>query len=560
MQKTRQKRAGFTLVEMLVAVGLVVLMMVLFATVFQIATGTMSKQKGLAENDQKARLVQTMIMGDLQKRTFRNVWPWMGEEDGTSIRIPASYRQGYFYISENDPTDDTDDVIQFTIAVFHQQKNKDVSPLYGKSVPLKHTNSSDTVNEYAEANATQPEFDDGQATVNFTSSSTVGEVAYFLRNGVLYRRLMLVRTPFVESTDGTGNPRGPDPNNMNAESDLMNAPYVPDAMGNPPAYAPSASGVFARDFDFSAVNLHAIDSMLPNRPTFAVASTSGQNWLDNSFQASGLVQSLGMPNMRWGFRIESTGTDAGKPREYVDHYKTTVTGTSQGARQFMGRFTQEETSHSGFNYPGTYIDADSCPYTNPDLTLVLDRGVIDELRYTGAGGSTRRGEDILMTSVHAFDIRVYDDLPPLERFVNIGSTKPEDKDADSDPVCNYCLDANEDDQEFGPHPDDEKEKNNVYDTWHPSFKNDGVDSTPPVKPPYRPWDKGPDGVWGKAADLPTFNGDDDGNGMVDDIEERGFLGSDDRPRPLRAIQFHLRYVDPVSNQMRDLTIVHSLID
>jgi type II secretory pathway pseudopilin PulG len=39
---------------------------------------------------------------------------------------------------------------------------------------------------------------------------------------------------------------------------------------------------------------------------------------------------------------------------------------------------------------------------------------------------------------------------------------------------------------------------------------------------------GPDGVWGRAAGNPAgFDGDDDGNGIIDDISEAGYPGSDD---------------------------------
>src|SRR5262249_10464362 len=57
VERLERRRAGFTLVEMLVAVALVIIMMTLFATIFQMATGAMQKQKGLSENDQRVRLV-----------------------------------------------------------------------------------------------------------------------------------------------------------------------------------------------------------------------------------------------------------------------------------------------------------------------------------------------------------------------------------------------------------------------------------------------------------------------------------------------------------------------
>src|SRR4029077_12961807 len=89
--------AGFTLVEMLVAVAVVVVMMTLFATIFGMATSTMGKQKGLAENDQRVRLVIAMLRNDLngttkdrdtgnqkQIRSFRTLIPFAANESGTN--------------------------------------------------------------------------------------------------------------------------------------------------------------------------------------------------------------------------------------------------------------------------------------------------------------------------------------------------------------------------------------------------------------------------------------------------------------------------------------------
>ena len=41
----------------------------------------------------------------------------------------------------------------------------------------------------------QPELDDGHLDINSTSSSSAAEVCYFIRNGNLYRRVLLIREP-----------------------------------------------------------------------------------------------------------------------------------------------------------------------------------------------------------------------------------------------------------------------------------------------------------------------------------------------------------------------------
>jgi hypothetical protein len=46
---------------------------------------------------------------------------------------------------------------------------------------------------------------------------------------------------------------------------------------------------------------------------------------------------------------------------------------------------------------------------------------------------------------------------------------------------------------------------------------------------------------------------------TDEADERGYRNTDDR-HPVRAIQIKIRYLDVASGQIRQMTIVHSLID
>src|SRR5579871_5355702 len=127
-------KRGFTLVEMLVAVGLTVLMMSLFTEIFYIATNTMSRQKGITENDQRARTLNTIIRGDVQKRTFRLVMPYDTTETPGVAANSYNLRTGYLEISENDPNDDTDDILQFTVDTSISTTNTDLNPLFGRSL------------------------------------------------------------------------------------------------------------------------------------------------------------------------------------------------------------------------------------------------------------------------------------------------------------------------------------------------------------------------------------------------------------------------------------------
>mgnify|MGYP006969401543 FL=1 len=56
---------------MLVATALVMLIMLLFAQVFEAAVGTLTDQRGLSNNDAKARTISTILRNDLRKGVFR---------------------------------------------------------------------------------------------------------------------------------------------------------------------------------------------------------------------------------------------------------------------------------------------------------------------------------------------------------------------------------------------------------------------------------------------------------------------------------------------------------
>jgi type II secretory pathway component PulJ len=467
----RSLTGGFTLVEMMVSVTLVVIMMLMFAQIFEIAAGSVSVQRGLAENSQRARTVVTVLRGDLDKRTFRLMIP-IAPNEGQPLGLTGrGERRGYFYISENDPFDDTDDVLQFTVDATLDVKNKNRLPYYGRAkllAPSNHIN--------------QPGWDDGQPGSG-AATSRAAEVSYVLRNGVLYRRVMLIREP-LETTN-------PEPQ-YNNDTPMIPGPYDENVDPDP---VNGLSDMW-NDFGFSIYfdpdkggpRFHGLDS------------------LDNSGE-SGFV-SLGIPSMRFGHNHAN-----GQPFEFA---------LNDGAREFVGRYTQEETSHPLFGYPGRIPDP---PIGNPMLRTIdrpVINGVVDAFR-----GGPRRAEDVLLTNVHSFDVKVWDG--EVGDFVDIGHNRTND---DGDPIGHYhrfrnALPA------YGPrvYPTDVlagDSDNRIYDTWHRNVElglNAAGDPFDP--PPYRP----------------TVDGTPTGT-----------------PIPLRAIQITLRFLDVSSDQMRQLTIVHSLVD
>lgn len=507
-------RTAFTLVEMLVAVALISILMLMFAQIFSLASEILSQQRGIAANDQTERQLRTVFRDDLNHRTFEDVLPF--ESDTTSL---DGKRLGYFHITEGDISDNTDDILQFTI-----KRNADEDPIYGRAKTITGSTISGDPN--------QPEFDDELTNENDVGSSRYAEVVYFLRNGNLYRRSMLVREPKVGSSDDpTAGPTG-------GGAVLIGGVY---------------GGDFCQDFDFSAyfdtadgrVNFHGIKSLDNEQPDAVLP------------QYNSMPARLGITRFRWGFDINS-----GQPR-----YKV-----SDGTNEFfIGRFTQQETSDPDFDYPGANPTTNWLDPSTSVPAYDSANGVITDLN-----GGTRVSEDILLKNVHAFDIKVWD--PAVSSGVDgqpgvLGVDDDGDGMADNstaeqgwpgsddgawmdvghtDPSNNGFYHVNNKaNAVFGEFPNGAG-NGNCFDTWHPIDNTLEIDNpltspaieTMPVMPGPNSPSPGPNEPRNLAPYRPV---------LVHAVN-----GND--PQPLTMIRIHIRYVDQKSDQMRDVIIVHSLTD
>lgn len=526
-----RSRSAFTLVEMLVATALVVLIMFLFAQVFGMATNSMSKMRGMAELDQGARTITTVLTNDIHNRTFRDVQPfWPGQTSAVAGYDPAARRQGYFYISENDPRYDFDDVLQLTInvgnniersgtpfargespAVAARRDPSQRDPVqYGKTVQLAEPFPDPDPTRINHVN--QPDFDDGTGPIEvspgvFTSASPDGlgmsqyaEVSYFLRNGNLYRRVLLVRQPYDSSW-------GEQPDGIMGQYDL------PDTI--------NGEGQFWRDFDYSAWFDEAV---APPTVKFSAAPSA----MDNSWSAGGTIfggivipVSLGVPHFRFGHTIfTNTGTSTGLPREFLD-YATPATPSdwpfeatapfaylpTPPATNFIGRFTVNECSHDNFGYPGRiHVNTTSGARENPidpQTALTFD----NRYRVSEYANTNRRGDDLLMSNVHGFDVQVWDDV--LNKFVDLGH----DESVSGTPGRYHR--SNNQNHAYG----------NRFDTWNPFASLSNAPYYPSSAPP-----------------APTL--------QVGGPEER----------QLRAIRITIRYQDVSTGAMRSVVRDFPLMD
>uniref|UniRef100_A0A7C2P5D9 Prepilin-type N-terminal cleavage/methylation domain-containing protein n=1 Tax=Schlesneria paludicola TaxID=360056 RepID=A0A7C2P5D9_9PLAN len=643
------ERRGFTLVEMLVAVALVMLLMTLFAQVFQMAGGSVSTQRGLMENDQRARTVQTLLYGDLTKRTFRHAIPFAFNEAVTAVEADLPHRRGYISISENDPFNDTDDVLALTVDAAITKESPDVLSFYGKALALAPASLS-TTNQYRyyRTNLNQPETDDGRLDLNQSADAQTAEVVYFLRNGNLYRRVLLIR----QQSNSTDDDQPQD----DAGQRFFARDFVPPGGSSWTPYPGGFAGAsnFWKDFDYSAHPSLRADTSVS--PPFVYDGAKFNGSLKTLQVKPDPVafpppDKIGYPPNRFGHNTVApspTGSPpppplfGGQPREY---------GTGGW---WVGRLTMEETSMSSWTYPqlthpctGSYSDT-----SNPMNSAVAWNDANGDHVIDGLNGGSRRGEDLLLSNVHSFDIKVWDDV--LNEFVDVGHSLPTGTGVTWNgsafvqiPVWGDYHINNRLNWLYGPKAaTPTSSANRAFDTWYPwqtsqisvdfnqdatltheDTNNDGVLTFSGMNvdtdtngngtlldhengPPFRPrkfWPSDSTAAGGRPrldrwqANQPYTVGTKvfppqtatehysepfyyvcvnatDNNMSGDTTSGASWQGSStridglnfqdnelvwqavDNRKPLRAIQITLRFLDPSTQQMRTLTIQHSLVE
>ncbi len=154
-------RRGVTLVEMLVTLAVLLIMMTAVVQIFQAATGSLSSAQAYQELDNQLRQLDATIRSDLRGVTAR-MTPPLNPKDNL----------GYFEYGENAFADlqgeDCDDYVRFTA------KAPSGHPFVGRVWP-----KTSLTNQNLQI---QP----------ITITSDYAEIIYFLRNGNLYRRVLLI--------------------------------------------------------------------------------------------------------------------------------------------------------------------------------------------------------------------------------------------------------------------------------------------------------------------------------------------------------------------------------
>ncbi|MFO0976256.1 MAG: type II secretion system protein [Planctomycetaceae bacterium] len=492
----RNARRAFTLVEMLVAVTLVLLMMTMFASIFQMASGSVTKQRAIANHDQRARALSTLIRADFAHRTFRFPQPFLPGEDSATSITPFGERAGYIYISTNNPYSSLDDMVQFTVSSDILSEDPDNTPYSGRA-SLLQDRADGTANSLA-INTNQPESDDGSSVINSTGGSNAAEICYIVRNGNLYRKVMLLRRPLPVA----GKDLDEQPTTVLGKNFFANP-----ADGLYSAYPLGVTNDFWLDFDYSAIpQNYSANNTVPQALPRQSAKFVGSSGLTNELSSSGAATvSLGNPLNRFGFNPVPGSPVAGLSREHTWNIPDTTLPAGQQGPFFLGRFIHSETSATNFNWPqarsevfgstnllwsGNSAPGNPLDVRNP-VTLNTTTGVVDEFS-EGARGGIRRMEDLVLSNVHEFKVEVWDER--LQRytvpghsevvqapFVDSSNKRPfiaGDFHRDRIlPSINTKFDTSAD---FGPLGS----AIGVFDTWHPSI--DRLGNGNPDQPLYYP--------------------------------------------------------------------------
>lgn len=475
---------------MLVAMTLVLLMMTLFGEIFSLATGSMNLQRAIAENDQQIRTLTTVLRGDLQKRTFRNAVPFFPLENQDDPTTTFHGREGYFYISLNSSNNAVDNVLQFTVRSTILDELIDDTPYYGAATTLGGSAAF-------LSNGNQPEHDDGEINPNGAGASTAAEVCYFVRSGNLYRRQLLIREPLAATGADTEQPTRSD------EADF----FVWNLAASPPAPV-LYTGDFWDDFDYAAFSRYT-GTQRTGAGFVGISALNNEYSVGTPLDAvpNGSVPvSLGRSRFRFGFDPRT-----GLPREFGD----------SGGSFFIGRFTQEETSASNFNYPhmacevsgggsilgsGNPMDASGTALTDDvdETGFGLPDGRVDEFQRnanTGVSAGPRVGEDLLLTNVHEFRIDVWDQR--ISSYVPIGHS---DTTVDGLGAVGDFHSSRNLNTSYAPTGG----FSSIFDTWHPAYDRDNADGDFDDtigfdNPPFRPmtWDP-----LGTSAPVPVNSGPD----------------------------------------------------
>lgn len=564
------RRSGYTLVEMLLSVVLTLMLMYGVAQIFSIVGDSVNDSRALLGIGDRLRATGARLQLDLDGVTSNLTPPAKPEDNGGYFEIiegpvgpvvplistPTITSRARNITASGSVEDDTtaidyDDILMFTT------RTTTNDPFIGKAVTMA-----------------------GVGTVE----SRFAEVAWFVRGRTLYRRVKIVKPDFHF------NPATP-----NQE---LGCQYL------------FGSNLSANLTDIANGALGSAGIGLIDTTTESRAKASFENLFDLSvhFECN-QADPTDLTFWKW---VPNSLTDLTKRENRFCHAPVNISGSLSFTDRFpfavhntdswrvLGLPTTGETS----SLEWMVYQWEKCYYTGggPELPrmntatplALVDRDTTDALDASSfemdfwnepypyqeqdpiTGNlidyeGPRLGEDVIMTNVIGFDVKVWDPDAPVLSY-NGQILQPGDPGYPHDPsnpldfnslptavwsVVSYgaFVDLGYGSGftnlpatklfAFGPNTKSGFVTDYVYDTWSTHYENDGVDQIGVGL-----YDLGYNGLDDDLDGAGTVHP----NGLVDDAAELDT--SPPYPVPLEAIQIKIRVFEPDSRQVREVTIVH----
>lgn len=571
-----RRRGGFTIVEMLVAVALTLLLMTMVVSVMSQVMDSISTSRASIEMNDRLRFVRERIQNDLGGITLfpnpphrpeagEGYFEYIEGPMGATAPRAGALANGLYAL-------DTDEVAAV-------MQPPDVAPGVdftgwtnaGGYAPDRTVGDLDDIIMFTAHAQGEPFV--GRAGFDGLGNplmvqSQVAEIAYFVRGTTLYRRVLLVR-PDIDLTGVTTNyyarydisarqEGGPAPQNLTANTAA--AYLVANSLGD----------LTKRENRFGHQPYH-----WPHDARFWGA--------------------LGLPTL---FEC----SDPTWPFPYNNGPGGPPSGSLFGGADLAGR---EYVVPDGVSNPTTgrlLLSMGSLPFDawrNPHPYTEVDRltGMLSDYQ-----NGTRIGEDVLLTDVLSFDVKVWDPGAPIVQDAAGAVHQPGDPGYSSlFPATtivghgafvdlNYLRERDTSGGivagtpngfveraewtstaavgeppliQFGSYGDERSQVAGagatatapfwpaVYDTWSTHYEHDGINQGDYMR-------DGTGTLLGQTlADEGTDGIDNDGQNGVDDPGE--MEAPPPYPNPLRAMQVKIRVFEPDSRQIREVTIVHEFL-
>jgi len=608
-------RPGYTLVEVLVTMVLLLGLMLLVTRLLSSVNKSISNSRATLEMTDRLRSTVSRLRLDLQGATADTTPPARPEEgegyleyiegpigpvvalehaavrsDEPNPNFDASDPNSDFYLPDTS-AGDRDDILALTVRSCGE-------PFRGKAYIKTHP--KDPPEQVYPADLTRAPFSDER-----TTQSQLAEVIYFVRGENLIRRELLV-LPDLDVDRRSG-----------AASEGIQSLAYPYLYGtgrpgeghlaaitqndpDPPAGIVPDHGAFYNNFDLS-VRFVYNEANPSNRAEWRwVPNTLADlSMRENRFAHQPSVAPIGAPVAFW------------RHFPFNPHAQILPNGSQQSSDwQYLGLPTLRECSHShwvaGRSLPALTLSPDptlldqngaspsaanvrydpwlnTLPFTNVDIWL--PRGRVNDAKLDPETGDIdvlrgpRASEDVILTGVIGFDVKIWDRRAPI---VADDPSNPRTALVPGDPGYRAALaaqlasgspiylghgayvDLGYFDTGVGATPLSDFSHNGqlgaglqrVWDTWSMHYEHDGLDQNGNGLV-----DEGTDG-FDNVEDAGGVDTDADGvvnlqDGVVDDP------GEQEAPPPYAApmvsIQIKLRVKEPDRRQVREVTIIHDFL-